>query len=202
MKHIPAGEPFLESVTPFNEALSEAMKPQAAYDIGRWLYVPPRYGEYRYILGTRGCNPLVCIGINPSTAAPDRLDPTLKSAERVAFSNGYDSFLMFNVYAQRATCPDDMEKTPTLSLHRENRAAFRYLLSLSERPRLWAAWGNLIDKRAYLRQCLRDFAEDAKTKNALWLSAGAPLKSGNPHHPLYLKSGTKLVPFDMESYLR
>ena len=56
-------------------------------------------------------NPLICVGINPSTAAPDALDNTLKSVERVAHFNGYDSFLMFNVYAQRATNPDDMELT-------------------------------------------------------------------------------------------
>ena len=53
----------------------------------------------------------MCIGINPSTAVPDRLDNTLKSAQRIALFNGYDSFIMFNVYAQRATDPDDMEKT-------------------------------------------------------------------------------------------
>ena len=35
--------------------------------------VPPYYTEYRYILGTRGENPLICIGINPSTAQPGDL---------------------------------------------------------------------------------------------------------------------------------
>ena len=73
------------------------------YDVSRWLYVPKVYSEYRYILGTRGKKPLICMGINPSTAIPDRLDNTLKSVERIALANGFDSFLMFNVYAQRAT---------------------------------------------------------------------------------------------------
>ena len=67
------------------------------YDATKWLYVPNRYGEYRYILGTRGDRPLICIGVNPSTAAPGELDPTLRSVERVAHHNGYDSFIMFNV---------------------------------------------------------------------------------------------------------
>ncbi|MFR6424354.1 MAG: DUF1643 domain-containing protein, partial [Oscillospiraceae bacterium] len=48
-------------------------------------------------------NPLICIGINPSTAQPGDLDNTLKSVERIALGNGYDSFTMFNVYPQRAT---------------------------------------------------------------------------------------------------
>ena len=85
------------------------------YDVSRWLYIPNVYSEYRYILGTRGDRPLICVGINPSTAAPDALDPTLQSVERIARSNGYDSFLMFNVYAQRATRPDDMSRYSTRS---------------------------------------------------------------------------------------
>ena len=107
---------------------------QPATTSTRWLYVPNHYSEYRYILGTRGQRPLICVGINPSTAAPDALDPTLQSAQRIALANGYDSFLMFNVYAQRATRPDDMEPSCNPALHAENRKAFRYLLSLSRAP--------------------------------------------------------------------
>ena len=95
----------LELVT-FHQALEAANTPSADYDIEKWLYAPNFYSEYRYILGTRGKNPLICIGINPSTAEPDNLDNTLKSVERIALGNGFDSFIMFNVYAQRATSPD------------------------------------------------------------------------------------------------
>ena len=87
----------------------------------RWLYVPNTYGEYRYILGTRGERPLICVGVNPSTAAPGDLDPTLKSVERVALHNGYDSFIMFNVYAQRATRPEDMERACNAAWHMPRR---------------------------------------------------------------------------------
>mgnify|MGYP007025192133 CR=1 FL=1 len=40
--------------------------------------------EYRYLLGTRGSRPLLCLGVNPSTAVPGDLDNTLKSVERIA----------------------------------------------------------------------------------------------------------------------
>ena len=106
--HIPQTTTAALELELFQPALNAALQPTSDYDIARWLYVPNLYSEYRYILGTRGKNPLICIGINPSTAAPDALDPTLQSVERIAHSNGYDSFLMFNVYAQRATSPDDM----------------------------------------------------------------------------------------------
>ena len=199
--HIPQGPTAALDLEPFDEALAEALRPSDGYDVTRWLYVPNRYSEYRYILGTRGRRPLICVGINPSTAAPDALDPTLQSAQRIALANGYDSFLMFNVYAQRATRPDDMEPALNPALHAENRKAFRYLLSLSERPAVWAAWGNIIRKRAYLMDCMRDFAADGEAAGARWFTAGPLLKSGQPHHPLYLRGDTQLVDFDIAAYL-
>lgn len=201
MAHIPQSTTDTLELELFQPALETALQPSAEYDIDRWLYVPNRYSEYRYILGTRGARPLICIGINPSTAAPDALDPTLQSVERIAHSNGYDSFLMFNVYAQRATRPDDMEKVCNARLHEENRKAFRYLLSLSPQPAIWAAWGNIIMKRDYLMDCMRDFLSDGKAVGASWYTAGPLLKSGHPHHPLYLKRETRLLDFDIEAYL-
>ena len=200
--HIPQGTTQQLQLEHFAPALEEALRPSPDYDVARWLYVPNRYSEYRYILGTRGSCPLICVGINPSTAAPDALDPTLQSVERIALSNGYDSFLMFNVYAQRATRPDDMEPLCNPELHAENRKAFRYLLSLSDRPAVWAAWGNIIMKRAYLMDCMRDFLADGQAAGARWYTAGPLLKSGHPHHPLYLKRDTKLLDFDIDAYLR
>lgn len=114
--HIPSvsNTANLQNILSFDEALSKTQEPQKEYDYSKWLYVPCEYSEYRYILGTRGQKPLICIGINPSTAAPDNLDNTLKSVQRIASCNGFDSFIMFNLYPQRATNPDDMEKTATL----------------------------------------------------------------------------------------
>ena len=202
MAHIPSGTTAQIDVLTFREALASANTPSADYDIGRWLYAPCFYSEYRYILGTRGEKPLICIGINPSTAKPDALDNTLKSVERIALGNGYDSFLMFNVYAQRATDPDTMERVCNPVLHRENMEAFRYILSLSKAPAVWAAWGAIIEKRAYLPQCVRDMLEIGRQYGARWYCAGAVTKKGHPHHPLYLRKDEKLKPFDVESYLR
>ena len=144
MAHVPTVATTELALLTFRQALEAANTPSQEYDIQKWLYAPNFYSEYRYLLGTRGENPLICIGINPSTAKPDALDNTLKSVERIALGNGYDSFLMFNVYAQRATSPDDMEKTYNPALHRETLAAFRYILSISDKPAVWAAWGAII----------------------------------------------------------
>ncbi len=202
MRHIPAGDTFQTDVLTFDEA----MIPSASdFDRDRWIYVPDHYSEYRYILGTRGERPLICIGINPSTAAPERLDNTLKSAQRIALFNGYDSFIMFNVYAQRATIPDDMEKTMNPVLHRENMKAFTWILeqvSARTTPDLWAAWGAVIEKRAYLTTCVRDMIRIGNAFCARWWTAGPRSKAGHPHHPLYLNSRTPLDAFpDLNEYL-
>ena len=201
MGHIPKGTTAQLELVTFQQALDAANTPSPDYDIQKWLYAPNFYSEYRYILGTRGQKPLICIGVNPSTARPDALDNTLKSVERIALGNGYDSFLMFNVYAQRATDPNAMEKVLNPLLHRENMAAFRYVLSLSPEPAVWAAWGAVIEKRGYLSGCVRDMLDIGKEYGARWYCAGAITKKGHPHHPLYLRKDEPLKPFPVESYL-
>ena len=199
--HIPSGTTSELELVTFQQALQAANTPSQDYDIEKWLYAPNFYSEYRYILGTRGKNPLICIGINPSTAEPDHLDNTLKSVERIAHGNGFDSFIMFNVYAQRATSPDDMEKECNHALHKENLEAFRYVLSSSEKPVVWAAWGAIIEKRKYLPLCVRDMLVAGEEYGASWCCAGAITKKGHPHHPLYLRKDEKIRPFDVAAYL-
>ena len=202
--HIPSCQTDQLRLVPFEDALETALAPSADYDITKWLYVPNFYSEYRYILGTRGERPLICVGVNPSTAAPDHLDNTLKSVERVARFNGYDSFLMFNVYAQRATNPDDMEPLCNPVLHGENMRAFDYALSLdrSGAPAVWAAWGAVIEKRDYLPQCVRDMIAVGQRRGARWYTAGSRSKrKGHPHHPLYLRKDSLLEEFNVAEYL-
>ena len=185
--HIPSSASQAIEILDFETAL--ALSGQGdAYDRDEWLYVPDFYTEYRYILGTRGINPLICIGVNPSTAEPGNLDNTLKSVSRIAGGNGYDSWIMFNVYAQRATRPEDMDRVCNDRLHEANMEAFRYILSH-------------VEKRPYLPGCVRDMVTIGEEYGAHWLSAGKISVKGHPHHPLYLRKDEKTVPFDVKGYL-
>ena len=195
-RHVPSGDTVMYEEIGFADALQKSLEPCDDYDVSRWLFVPNTYCDWRYLLGTRGQKPLICVGINPSTARPDALDPTLQSVQRIALNNGYDSFIMYNVYAQRATAPEDMERAFNPALHRENLAAFRYALSLSEQPAVWAAWGNIIEARPFLKSCARDLLPIAAEFGAAWYRCGAVSKKGHPHHPLYLRADEPLVPFD------
>lgn len=201
--HIPSCESNRLEILSFDAAL-EASGSRGDYDAEKWLYVPDYYTEYRYILGTRGENPLICIGINPSTAAPDDLDNTLKSVSRIAANNGYDSWIMFNVYAQRATDPDDMDLVLNEKLHRENLLAFEYILKnvgAGVKPAVWAAWGTIIEKRPYLKDCVLDMVHLGEKYGARWCSAGKISVKGHPHHPLYLRKDAPTEEFDISGYL-
>ena len=201
--HIPQGASQTIDILPFADALALSGR-SGGYDSQKWLYVPDFYTEYRYILGTRGQNPLICIGVNPSTAAPDDLDNTLKSVSRIAEGNGFDSWIMFNVYAQRATRPEDMDRELNQELHRANMAAFEYILqnvAQGLRPAVWAAWGTIIEKRPYLPGCVRDMVALGRRYDARWLCAGKRSAKGHPHHPLYLRKYENTVEFDVEQYL-
>lgn len=186
-------------VRPFAECLQADA---CGYDADAWLYVPSTFLPYRYVLGKRCDNPLICIGINPSTADPTRLDPTLQSVERIARNNGFDGFMMMNVYAQRATIPNDLDRDCNPRLHAENLEAFRHVLSLCDgAPTIWAGWGTLIEKRPYLFDCLRDMIAVGQEYGARWVTAGKRSKAGHPHHPLYLRADSLLEDFDVEEYL-
>ena len=201
MRYIPETDTHALALLSFDEALEMANQPNEAYDIRKWLYVPPAYLPYRYLLGTRCQRPLIVIGLNPSTATPMALDRTLQSAERIAHHNGFDGFMMFNLYAQRATMPKDMEASCNERLCTENLKAFAYLLENIPNPQIWAAWGAIITTRPYLSHHMHEIGQLAQAHQATWWKAGPLTRAGHPHHPLYLKKTTVLEPFDFESYL-
>ena len=93
----------------------------------------------------------------------------MKSVERIAMGNGFDSFIMFNVYAQRATDPNQMNKEINPMLHIENMRAFQWILENSgKKPIIWAAWGTNIERRKYLKECLGEMLNISNRYNAVW----------------------------------
>ena len=169
---------------------------------GQWYYEPGEYLPHRFILGTVGQRPLVCVGINPSTAQPSALDNTLKSVARIAKNNGYDSWMVFNVYPQRATNPNDMHHEPNDEWHQQNMAWLRAVLAEKPGATLWAAWGTLIEKRPYLRRYMGEMVAISGAYGAPWVCFGRLTKAGHPHHPLYLAQAAPPQPFDAAGYAK
>lgn len=162
-----------------------------------WLYSNSSDNKERFILGEPSDNPLICIGVNPSTAEPKNLDNTLKQVKARAEFLGYDSWIMINLYPQRATDPNDMHKKLNREIHEKNLEEINKYLSGSYD--IWAAWGTLVEKRPYLAICLKDICS-ALGSDCRWFTIGKRSVKGHPHHPLYLKKGLELDKFDIFSY--
>ncbi|MFP8489480.1 DUF1643 domain-containing protein [Gracilimonas sp. Q87] len=154
----------------------------------------------RYSLGQIGDNPLVCFGVNPSTAKPNDLDPTVASVARFARDHGYDGWLMFNLYPQRATDPDKMHKHFQLKIHKKNVEVIAELTKGISAD-IWCAWGTLIEKRPYLSRCLSDIYRVLNDNNCTYFKRGRISKAGHPHHPLYLKKTAPPEPFPIGKYI-
>ncbi len=156
----------------------------------------------RYSLGQEGENPLVCFGVNPSTAKPEDLDPTVASVARFAVEKNYDGWLMFNLYPQRATNPDKMHKHFKKPIHDKNIAAISDLMNSYNKPLdVWCAWGTLIEKRPYLSRCMKNIFEVLDSTNSRYFTRGRISKAGHPHHPLYLRKDSAMDEFDLEKYV-
>lgn len=172
-----------------------------SYDEKKWIYEQSEDRMSRFILGTRGERTLICCGVNPSFASPEDLDPTMKNVESFAKANGYDSYLMINLYPMRATNPKDMHKVKDDAIIRKNIDNIKKALS-SGNCDIWAAWGTLIKTRSYLKDCLQQIVEVADTYNCEWYTIGKKSKDGHPHHPLYLSKQSKMEKFDVQEYLK
>lgn len=165
-----------------------------------WIYEPNADDSARFVLGTVGTNPLICVGVNPSTAKPNELDQTLRRVRGYAQRNQNDSWVMLNLYPQRSTDPDGMHKVHLPALKAENERHIAKLIG-GRKVTLLAAWGEPITTRLYLRDMLMDIVRITDDSSCDWVSIGDLTTTMHPRHP---SRGTyrPLQCFDMDTYLR
>jgi len=122
------------------------------------------------------------IGLNPSTADESEDDPTIRRCISFARSWGYGGLCMANLFAYRATSPATMiaAENPVGESNDE------WLINLaSDAGVVVAAWGNdggHLGRSQSVRRLL-PILHHLKIN-----------KSGEPAHPLYLKSDLQPVP--------
>lgn len=168
--------------------------------MNEWVWERSVDGAARFILAPPGQNPLVCFGINPSTATPHKLDPTVKRVSKFAENGQFDGWAMLNVYPQISTDPKGLHQQVDLQLKKENEqhiAKFINARSLT----IVAAWGNLIDSRKFLVDLMRDLVSLPELSACRWVMLGEATQANHPRHPLYVKGGTPLKSFDIHAYL-
>lgn len=164
------------------------------------LYKNTADDSARFLLGSVGTNPLVCVGVNPSTATPERPDRTVTRVARYAELNEHDSWVMLNLYPQRSTNPLGMHAVHIPELKAANERHIAEFIG-GRKLTMLAAWGELITTRPYLRAMLETIVEITDQSSSHWRSIGGLLASGHPRHPsrgAYLD----LQPFDIHAYLR
>ena len=151
------------------------------------IYSTSKDNRYRYSLGTKGKKTLYCFGVNPSTATAEKYDQTVKRVEKTAYRAGFDSFTMLNIYPLRATKPNTLPKSLDLSEHKKNIS--KILDLIKDGSTIWAAWGNSIDLRFWLKDCRNEILQkiNKSKRNINWVKMGDLTIKKNPRHPLYLK---------------
>ena len=167
------------------------------------IWIRSADGKARFVLGeVSGRNPVICFGNNPSTATPYKDDPTIQSVRRIANNskNNYDGYVMLNVYPQITTKCDQLHIDYLSEFKSENeRQIAKIIKNMSENNNgiitLWAGWGTLIKKRAYLPKLLSAIKQLSEVKKCKWVTLD--LSKYNPaRHPLYVNSDTVLEPFN------
>ena len=142
-----------------------------------------RYSLIHRINPLLGDSLILWIGLNPSTADEQQLDPTLTRIRGFSEREGYDGFLMTNIFGYRATDPQDMRREQD-PVGPENDAA---LLAAAKRcDKIVAAWGAHglhLDRAVAVAQLLR--------RHPLWCLGTT--KDGHPRHPLYVNGRQELV---------
>ena len=154
-----------------------------------WEYVGDD-NNVRYVLGKPGTNNLLVIGVNPSTAKPGALDPTIRKVIKISAANGYDGWIMVNLYPQRSTNPKEMTFYPQLI--KNNIAQIESVCKKYNIEKVWCAWGNAIDtfgKKSFLHDSWKEIKTLLKKMNVKFYCYDTLTKEGNPRHPLYVSYG-------------
>ncbi len=149
-------------------------------------------GLYRYRLGRTwdaDARPLVFVMLNPSTADATVDDPTIRRCVGFAKASDAGGIDVVNLFAFRATDPDDMAKADD-PIGEENDL---HLLRAAEGGfRTVVAWGASVPKRHGHRvnEVLRVLRMTGRTLYCLGTT-----KDGRPRHPLFVKADQPLVHF-------
>ena len=147
---------------------------------------PENNPDLRYLLAKKGKNNLLVVGLNPGTADAENLDPTTKNINAIAENNGYDGWLLVNLYPRRKSNPVDLELTADTEIFWDNLRLINHLLDRDQFKikNAWLAWGDGVDvmNRPYLKQAAGYLYKKLLLHDLNYFSIGRTGKA-NPRHP-------------------
>lgn len=148
----------------------------------------------RYALGKSGKNMILCIGLNPSTATDKKTDNTFSRIEKIAENNGYDGFVVLNLYPVRGTKPKNVKFDEKFLP--ENIAMLKKHLDKYPDAQIWCAWGNNVTRRGF-KTCFKEIKGLIEGRDCVCTSI---TNKEHPVHPLFAANNTKLVKFCIKNY--
>lgn len=144
-------------------------------------------GKYRYLLRRSWdhCRPRVLfVMLNPSTADAETEDPTIRSCIRLCRGLGYGSLEVVNLFAWRATDPAEL-LTCDRPIGPDQEKITAAAVARCDIPICaWGAHPAARGKGRFLIEAIRCL------RPAVFCFGRT--KSGEPKHPLYIKTGTPL----------
>lgn len=146
-------------------------------------------GAYRYALTRewgRG-EKLLFVMLNPSTADERHNDPTVERCERRARALGFDAFRVVNIFAYRATRPQDLKRAPEPIGTENDRILIDGAVWADRVLCAWGAHGDHMNRGPAVERMLRASGYD------LWHLGQT--KHGAPRHPLYISYAMQPVPW-------
>lgn len=169
----------------------------------KWLYeYAERHDErYRYVLGKSGEKPLICFGINPSSARLKKAndvwivkpDPTMCRVRNVSELLGYDGYIMLNLYPLIDKHPDKLRQIDENRAEDVIEANLEYIKAVFEKYEksdvLWACWGTSIKNKDCLVRSLQRINELAENYKKKWKTIKwTKAEPKHPHHPLRISN--------------
>lgn len=158
-------------------------------DTKNWIYSFDDSVNARYVLGQPGIKNLLVIGVNPSTATPEKPDLTIRKVIKISKDNGYDGWIMVNLYPQRNSKPEKMipeGMTPNQQFITENLEQIKSICEKYKIKDVWCAWGNAIDtfgKDSFLHDSWNNIENWLRGFGATFYHYGTLTGKKNPRHP-------------------
>lgn len=147
--------------------------------------------KYRYTLWRHWSNSFVSryamfIGLNPSTADENKDDPTIRRCIGYAKDWGYTGLCMTNLFAFRATLPDNMKSAEDPIGPDNDQALINVAECAGVIVAAWGVHGSHLGRDQEIRKIISRLSYLKLTKE------------GFPGHPLYLPKKLKPVPWKVK----
>lgn len=166
------------------------------------IYSNSRKDYWRFTLGRSGVRKLLTIGLNPSTATREKSDTTVAKVDGVARRNGFDGFVMLNVYPVRSTDFNALPLGVDAEAISENLSHIEALVASEPNPTIWVAWGENILARRYFVESAQQLMVRLQSYAPSWQHFGPLTGSGHPRHPSRLQYAWSLSSFNTNHYMQ